>query len=52
MQIDLCDEHHSNASPPSTEILAPVAKDKSDRLPHALKQQSEIISSDEGRQID
>jgi hypothetical protein len=52
MQIDSRDEQAKNADSPTRESLEPVPKDKRERFLQALKQNSEILSTDEGMQSD
>jgi hypothetical protein len=52
MQIDCSSRHEQNAPSPRIESREPEANDSSDKLSQWLKQHFEIVSIDEGMQID
>jgi hypothetical protein len=52
MKSDSSDEHHSNADFPNLVSLQTVANANFESFLQALKQDLEIVSTDEGRQID
>jgi hypothetical protein len=52
MQIDRRNKHSSNADFPKIETLEPASNVKFERVQQSLKQALEIVSTDEGIQID
>jgi hypothetical protein len=52
IQIDCSAAHSPNATAPRVEILEQDSNFTSNSLPQLLKQESQIASIDEGRQID
>jgi hypothetical protein len=52
MQIDRSDEQFANADSPSFEILQSLSNVKIERFVHLKKQELEMLSIDEGMQID
>jgi hypothetical protein len=52
MQTNSSDEHHRNAEFPRRETREPASNVKVESFPQPEKQLSEIIPTDEGRQID
>jgi hypothetical protein len=52
IQIDLSEQHSSNADFPSVEIREPDSNVKFESIAQSKKQDAEIVSTDEGTQID
>jgi hypothetical protein len=52
IQIDWSDEHCENADSPRSESLQPHSNAAEERALHSLKHDLEIVSTDEGNEID